>query len=222
MRKLSSIFVATALLASGTLANASENGGYAVGVKAGTLGLGVEVNYPISSMLTISAGINKFSRSMTDTTDDIDYDADLNLQTIALLANFHPFAGSFRLTGGFMINSNELKMTARPNGATTYQIGDVAYDINDVDSLKAKVDFNNFVPYAGIGVGHSSSSGFGFNLDVGVLMQGKPNVSFTATGNALAIPGFQAELDKEEANAEDDIKEFTMYPVVSFGINYRF
>lgn len=223
MRKVSSILAATALIAFGVNVNASEMGEIAVGIKAGTLGLGVEVNYPVSPRLTMTAGINTFSRSMTDTTDGIDYDVDFNLRTIALLANFHPFAGSFRLTGGIMINSNELKMEAKPNGATTYDIGDATYDISDVGTLKAAVDFNKTAPYAGFGFGHSASNGFGFNLDIGVLMQGAPNVSMKTVGtNPLILAALGADLEKEEANAEDDIKEFTMYPVISAGINYRF
>ncbi len=222
MKKLSRILVAVPMLTIGSMVFAAENGGFAVGVKAGTLGAGVELNYPISSMITVNVGINKYSSSATDTTDGIDYDVDTNLQTIALLANFHPFAGSFRITAGAMINNNELKMTAA-DGSSIYSIGD-ADNPYALTSLEGKVDFKKIAPYAGVGWGFSSSSGFGFNLDLGILMQGEPNVSFTATGAAIVVnnPTFQAELAQEEASAEDDLKEFTMYPVVSAGINYRF
>ncbi len=223
MRKISSILAVSAVLAFSTVANASEMEGIDLGVKVGTLGLGVEVNYPVSPRFTVSAGINKFSRSFTETTDGIDYEADLNLQTISLLANFHPFAGSFRLTGGFMVNSNQIKMTAEPVAGQTFDIGNTVYDSTLVGTLKATVDFNNFAPYVGIGVGHSASSGFGFNLDVGVLMQGAPKVSFEAVGtDPTILAALEADLVREEANAEDDIKGFTMYPVISAGVNYRF
>lgn len=221
MRKLSQILVAIPLLTLGSMAFAAENGGLAVGVQGGTLGAGVNLNYPISSMITVTVGINKHSSSTTDTTDGIDYDVDLNLQTIALLANFHPFAGSFRITGGAMINSNELKMAADP--AATYDIGGITYTAAEVGNLSATVDFRKIAPYAGIGFGHSASSGLGFMVDIGILMQGKPNVDLKSTGGLLSNDAaFLAELEREEANAEDDIKGFTMYPVVSAGINYRF
>lgn len=224
MRKISSVLAASILMGFGSMANASETGSFGVGVKAGTLGAGVEATYAISPRLTMSAGINKFSRSMTDTADGIDYDVDLDLKTVALLANFHPFAGSFRITGGAMINSNELGMTAKPSGPT-YNIGGTDYPTADVGVLKAAVNFKKIAPYAGIGIGHSASSGFGFTLDVGVLMQGEPQVDFTVQGGNAALyadPTFQANLAQEEANAENDIKGFTMYPVVSAGLNYRF
>ena len=221
MRKISSVLLAATVLAFGPMANASEAGELAVGVKVGTLGFGVDLNYPISPRFTMNVGINKFSTSSTDTTDGIDYDVDLNLQTIAVLANFHPFAGSFRITGGVMVNSNELGMTADP--AATYDIGGNTYTAAEVGDLSATVDFKKIVPYAGIGIGHSASSGLGFTLDVGVLMQGKPNVDLKSTGGLLSNDAaFLAELEQEEANAEDDIKGFTMYPVISAGLNYRF
>lgn len=221
MRKTSAMLVAISLMAFGAIVNASEKGGLAVGAKGGTLGAGVELNYPISSMFSINVGINKFTSSATDTTDGIEYDVDLNLQTVALLGNIHPFGGSFRITAGAMLNNNELKMTADP--AASYDIGGTTYTAAEVGSLSAAVDFNRVAPYAGIGWGFSASSGLGFTLDIGFLMQGEPNVELTSRGGTLSgDAGFQAELAQEEANAENDIKGFTTYPVVAAGINYRF
>lgn len=215
MKRISSILTAAVLLVTGSTVFASETGSFGAGVKAGTLGAGVELTYAISPRFTMGVGINKFSSSTTDTTDGIDYDVDLNLQTVAVLANFHPFAGSFRITAGAMINSNELEMTA--DCSPTCEIGGTDYPEAAAGDLKATVDFNKFAPYAGIGFGHSASSGLGFTLDVGVLMQGEPQVDISA-GPLVS----QADIAQEEANAEDDIKGFTMYPVISAGINFRF
>ena len=224
MKRISSILTAAVLLVTGSTVFASETGSFGAGVKAGTLGAGVELTYAISPRLTMGVGINKFSTSTTDTTDGIDYDVDLDLKTVAVLANFHPFAGSFRITAGAMINSNELGMTSTPSGAT-YNIGGTDYLVADVGILKAAVDFKRIAPYAGIGFGHSASSGLGFTLDVGVLMQGEPQVDFSTIGGNPVVnqdPTFLSNLEQEEANAEDDINGFTLYPVISAGINFRF
>lgn len=220
MKKIT-LLLATAALTIGLPISSAMAGGLGFGIKAGTLGAGLEINYPITSMLSVTAGINKYSSSSSDTTDGIDYDIDLNLSTISLLANFHPFAGSFRLTAGAMINSNELKMAADP--AATYDIGGTTYTNAEVGTLKGVVDFKRIAPYAGVGWGHSSGTGIGFTLDIGVLMQGSPNVDLSATGGTLASdPTFQAELAQEESDAEKDIKGFNMYPVVAAGVNIRF
>lgn len=222
MKKTVISLLAAAALSAGTLAQAGETGGVAVELKAGTLGPGVEVNYAISPKFTVGLGVNKFTRSFSDTTDNIDYNVDLNLQTLALLANFHPFSGTFRLTAGVMNNGNELSMTGKGTGSDTYDIGGQTYTAAQVGTLKGKVDFNAMAPYLGMGWGKSAESGFGLTFDIGVLFQGSPNVSFSANGPIASDPTFQANLKQEEANAEDDIKGFTAYPVVSLGLNYRF
>lgn len=221
-----SLAVAAALVA-GPMAYAGETGGVAVELKAGTLGGGVEVNYAVSPKFTVGLGLNKFTRSFSDTTDGIDYDVDMNLQSLALLASFHPFEGAFRLTAGVMSNGNELSMKAKPTTAT-YDIGGTPYNASEVGSLEGTVDFNAMAPYLGFGWGKSPEKGFGLTLDIGVLFQGAPNVSFEADGaitdpsSPAYDPQFLADLKKEEANAEDDIKGFTAYPVMSLGLNYRF
>jgi len=216
MRKITAIIAAGVIFAAPVVSYAGSVG---VGLKAGTLGFGVDINYPISSMVTVGVGINKYSSSRSITADGIDYDTDLNLQTVSLLANIHPFAGSFHFTGGLMVNNNEFKIAADSASLAAAQVGNNTYTL---DSLSGKVSFNKLAPYAGVGWGFSSSSGIGFTLEIGALMQGKPKVDLDATGTATANPTFQSDLKKEESNAEDDLKGFTMWPVFSAGIDIRF
>ncbi|WP_455198052.1 hypothetical protein [Kaarinaea lacus] len=220
MRKITIIALMVMVLAT-PVAGASESGGIAVGLRAGILGGGVELNYPISKQLTVSAGINKYKATQSGTTDGIDYDTDINLETVPVLAHFHPFSGSFHLTIGAMINNNEFKMVADSN--TTYDIGGMTYTSAEVGKLSATVNFKKVAPYLGVGWGFSYSSGIGFNVDLGILMQGSPKVDLKSRGGTLSSDAaFQAELDEEEQNAEDDLSEFTVLPVVSTGINWRF
>ena len=202
---------------------ASETGSFDVGVKASTLGAGVEVNYPISSNMTVAVGLNKFSRSDTDNIDGNNYDVDVDLQTFSLLFNYHPFNGTFRITAGAMLNNNELTLAAKPNASNQYEINGTLYAASDVGSLEASVDFKKIAPYLGVGLGHGASSGLSFTLDVGVLFQGEPNVDLTSTGGVLSNnAAFQAELQQEENAAESDIEDFTLYPVIAVGLSYRF
>lgn len=206
-----------------TLANNAwaETGGFDVGVKASTLGAGVELNYPISSNMTVAVGLNKFSKSQTENIDGNDYDEDINLQTFSVLINYHPFNGTFRVTAGAMLNNNELTLTADPNA--TYNINGTTYNSTQFGELEASVDFRKIAPYIGIGMGHGASSGFSFTADIGVLFQGEPNVDMTSTGGSESNnPVFLANLQQEEEAAEDDIEDFTIYPVISLGLSYRF
>ena len=219
--KMKNLLPAFACLMLANNAWADETGGFDVGVKAGTLGVGAEINYPINSNMTISVGLNTFSKSETDDIDGIEYDVDLDLQTFSVLFNYHPFSGTFRITAGAMLNNNELSLAAKPNA--TYDINGTIYTSAEVGDLEAGVDFEKIAPYIGIGLGSGASSGLSFTLDVGVLLQGEPNVDLESTGGTLSNdPTFQAELAQEEASAEDDIKDFDVYPVIAVGMSYRF
>jgi hypothetical protein len=61
------------------------------------------------------------------------------------------------------------------------------------------------------------------SLDAGVVFQGSLDVALTSTGGSLSgDPDLQAALAAEEAQLEDDIDEFDLYPVLALGVGYRF
>jgi hypothetical protein len=119
-------------------------------------------------------------------------------------------------------NGNKIDMEARP--MTSYIIGDSTYTPSQVGNLKGNIDFNSVAPYAGLGWGNaaSKSSKWGLTLDVGVIYQGTPDITLSADGSLSSNAAFLAELEKERQRLEDSFNEYKYYPVVSFGIYYRF
>jgi len=55
-------------------------------------------------------------------------------------------------------------------------------------------------------------------VDLGVFYQGSPEVTLTQSSGAVSA----ADLAQEEKNLEDDLAVFKFYPVVTFGLFYRF
>jgi hypothetical protein len=112
-----------------------------------------------------------------------------------------------------------------------YDIGGVPVPVSILGTLDADVDFDPIAPYAGLGFGRApgSGSGLGVTLDLGVLFQGKGDVTLTPripAGSPLNDPvarqAFQILVDREERDLQDDVNDYDMYPVVSLGISYRF
>lgn len=192
----------------------------AIELRGSTLGAGGELNYAFNSKFTLGLGFNKFSRTANQSASDIDYDMSLKLQTISLLGSYHPFDGVFRFTGGLVNNGNKFTMTAKRTD--TYKIGDQTYNGAQVGTLTGAIKFSSLAPYLGLGWGKSAGTGFGVTMDVGVLFQGAPKVEMNANGLLASDPAFVKELRSEESKAESDIKDFTMWPVVALGIDYRF
>jgi len=200
-----------------------DNLGAEIGIS--TLGLGIEGSYAFNDTFSASLGLNHYKYSTSDVSSDIDYDIDLKLQSIALLGNYFPFHGVFRISAGIFSNDNKISMDAKPAGS--YDIGNSQYSAADIGTLTAKVSFNKIAPYLGIGWGKRESKGFGMTGDIGVLFQGSPKLEMTATG-PITDPSnplhsqFTADLERERQSAQDDLSDFKMYPVLGIGLSYRF
>ena len=201
----------------------------AVGVKGGTLGLGLELVAQASDSFNLRLQHTRFSRQITELSSggnsDLEFDLELDIGATSLLVDFHPLAGSFRLTAGYGNNANQFVGSAVPSGS--YEIGDNVYSAADVGTVNGRIDFKSAAPYLGFGWGNAfaGDGGFSMNLDIGVFLQGAPQVQLS-TSKQLSDPAAQAllqqNLDKETTNFEDDSKDLKAWPVVALGVSYLF
>jgi len=189
-------------------------------LKASTLGAGLEAQRTFSDSFGGRVGINYFTYDKSGTKDDIDYNIDLNLLSVSALLDWHPFKGSFRISGGALYNGNDIDLDAK--SAATYQIGGTTYNAGSIGNLTGNVDFNDIAPY--LGVGWDSTFGksrkFGFLLELGAIYQGTPKVDLSTS--IAASQALQNDLQAEEDNLKKDLDEFEYYPVLAVGFNYRY
>ncbi|HEY6240888.1 MAG TPA: hypothetical protein VIW78_08620, partial [Burkholderiales bacterium] len=198
-----------------------------LGIRAGTLGAGAEISYAVSQRLALRLGADTYTRTGTVTKLDIEYDAKAKLQTASLLADWFPFANNFRLSLGVMYNGNKVTGTGKPT-AGTFTINGVPYQASDVGTLDATVDFKKTAPYFGIGYGRPINGGLSFLFDLGVMFQGKPIATLTASCGPTAPQGsaqcnqIGSDVAAEQATADEKLKNFKYYPVLSLGLAYTF
>lgn len=220
----------------GSLSMSANAGNLGVAAKAGTLGLGLEADYIISDTFSIRLQANHLDYDYDMDEDGVEYETTLGLSSFGGLVDWHPFGGAFRLSVGGYSNANEI--TGAASGAGEYEIGDDIFIVgpNGDFNMNALIEMGDgFVPYAGIGWGHSPSNkgGLLLSLDIGILFQGEPNIDLNATGSIYDVNSgmtidvtnnadFQEQLRIEEQNIQDDLSDFDLYPVISFGIGYRF
>lgn len=201
-------------------------GSVAAGAKIGTLGAGADLSLQVASSLNARLGIQGLSYDADRTESGIDYNADLKLFSGLVTADWFPFQNGFRFSPGLAANGNELDLNGRLEAGRTVDIGGTPYTVDEVGSLNGNVDFNSLAPYLGLGWGNpfGAEGNWSFSCDLGVVFQGSPNVTLTATGDPAVInnPVFQAELEAERRELEDDLDAFKYYPVVSIGVTYRF
>lgn len=206
-----------------TVPAAAAGSGVGFGISGGTLGVGAEVSYPLTDRLGMRgliAGIDVGTDFEADD-DGLEYDGDLELRNAAALLDFHPWSGSFRLTGGVVFSNNEVRGTARCEQVAC-DFGDGALATGD--EARATVDFAGASPYLGLGWGSrpAGDSGWGITADIGVFYLGDPDAEVTIEGPSSANPVARQQAQQEEDEIEDDLDSVPLYPVLMVGASYRF
>ncbi|ABI58198.1 hypothetical protein ACN2MM_00320 [Alkalilimnicola ehrlichii MLHE-1] len=214
-RAVGGIALALVLLFSAGTGHAA--GPFAVGVKAGTTGLGLEGTLGVSDRVNLRASVSGLDYSTDVEEDDIEYDGTLKVRSAGVLADWYPFGGRFRLSAGGFYNGNEFRGSAQEEGLP---IGEGVYDAR----LDAEVDWRRFAPYLGIGWGNALAGGrLSFSSDIGVLFTGSPRVRLDGTtNNPVLEEQFREDVRREEESLEDDLEDLKYYPVISVALSYRF
>lgn len=206
-----------ALFATGSV---SADNDFGIGIKAGTLGLGLEASWQPLPLLELRIGANSYDYADDGSQAGIDYDATLTLESFYGTANFHFPISPMRLTAGIYSNGNELKMLN--DDLQDKNIGGIVYAGSDIGIIESTTSFASSAPYLGIGFDFTLLGKVGMNLDFGVLWQGEPEVALSADGDLSTDSGFQAALELERQQLEDEVSDFKAWPVISLGFVYKF
>jgi hypothetical protein len=208
------IWTATPLLAQAEL-----------GLRASTLGIGVEVGYRLAPRIGLRVGGNLLSFTRDEQVEGIDYKLTPDLQSFSGVADLYPFGGGFHLTGGVVLNRNTARAVAVIG--PTIELGGRTYTNTQIQSLRGDLDWSkSLAPYLGLGLASGGRVGIAF--EAGVVFSGTPAVGLSAV-TSLTGPEKaqfdQAVLDEETEirNWIDEHERFTKYyPVVALGIRVRF
>jgi hypothetical protein len=197
-----------------------------VGIRAGTTGVGGDVAVEMVPTLAARVGYSWLNFNTSVDSTDVNYDAKTKLSNANLFLDWAPLGPLFRITGGVIFNDNKVDVTAQATGGT-YTLGGTTYPAAAVGSLTGTVKSgSSAAPYLGIGYGRVSGAGVNFYADLGVMFQGTPKATLTATCSA-ATPAalcnqIQASTVLEAIDLQDSIKNFKYYPVASIGITIGF
>jgi hypothetical protein len=213
------------LVAIAALSSAGSASAFGVGVKAGTTGLGADLGFDLVPTLSARVGYSYLSFSTTIDDTDVKYDAKPKLSNGNLFLDWSPL-GPFRITGGVIFNDNKVSVTGTPSGGT-YTLNGTVYSASDIGSLTGTIKSGNqAAPYLGIGYGNVAGAGVNFYFDLGVMFQGSPKASLTATCGA-SLPAaqcsqLQANVVAEQTDLQNSVTRFKYYPVASIGVTIGF
>ena len=231
------LFVASLLSVMAVFSQAHAGGGDVdFGLKAGTLGAGVEMGVGLGDAFALRAGVNYLKFSFDSTISNVEYDMEPEFKNGSLLLDWYPFLGSFRLTGGAFINDNTISLTGRPTLDAWFSGYEIPAEYTrytsrvDIVKVGGTVEFDTLSPYLGVGWNSNAArkNGLGVAFEVGVLFQGSPQVTSLSVAapdplHALADhPEVIAALEKQKQAIEDDLEGFQYYPVASLIVSYSF
>ncbi|NUU03660.1 hypothetical protein HNO84_18780 [Herbaspirillum robiniae] len=182
---------------------------------------------PVAQQLNARFGVNYFDYSFHTSTNDINYDAKAKLRTFDALLDWFPFANEFRLSGGVIYNGNKVDATGTPKANGTYTINGNTYTASQAGQVDGRIDFKKFAPYLGLGYGNAlaPNKGWGFTADVGVMFQGNGSTSVSNSGctaSALICTQLARDVAAENAELNDKVHGYNLYPVVRLGVSYKF
>lgn len=193
--------------------------GFRIAPRISTLGAGLEVAKGFSPNFGVRAGFNYFSYGYDATESDVSYDLDLELKNFAILADWHPFEGAFRLSGGILLNGNGLTGLAKPTAPVA--IGNANYDLT---SVNLDISYNSVAPYFGLGwdTTFGDDDNWGFAFDLGLIYSGSPDATLNVSGPDEANPLLADDLNRERQELQNDLDTLKWWPVVSAGLVYQF
>ena len=184
--------------------------GTSVGVQGGIYGLGMNAKGKFTDKIGAKISFDKWTYKDIETEDEkTKYVFDVTTQDFLATLDWHPWAGSFVLRGGMIVNDTNLVGDITPNtqGADTieFEFNDkqYSYKTDELGSIRTYVDFDPVAPYVGFGwdTSFTSMKGFGFTFDLGVAHQGAAKAKYDLIyGAALDI---DKEIKKETANIPD-------------------
>jgi hypothetical protein len=213
--------------------------GIAVAAKIGLAGIGFDVATPIvRQRLNLRGGASFFSYtpSTITTSDGYNVNGNLKLNNAAIMADFFPFRGWFRISGGMTIYNNT-GMSANitlPTGKSV-TIGGTTY-YSDPDPGQALTGTGSF-KFGGntagrvtIGTGNMlpANKHFAFETEIGVQFFSQPVVSLAFTGQGCPTatdvgckPIPTTNVAAEQVTLQNDVNDLRFFPVLSFGLSYK-
>lgn len=180
---------------------------YTLGLKVGTLGIGVDASVPLSKYFEspvakhfgLRANLNYFtySRKILDVvpsslktdfeTFGKNADGTIDLLTVGLLLDYYPFEqAQFRFTAGAYYNGNKVGITGNPSSSTErFEIpnsGGEYLVFNGTGTVSGNSVLNNVSPYLGMGWGNrGGEKGWSWSMDIGAMYHGTPQIEGDAT-----------------------------------------
>src|SRR5712664_4961983 len=208
-----------------------------VGVKVSTLGIGGEVGVAVSHRSNVRFGFNAFSYGHTFDKDGVTYKGTLDLRSAQATFDLF-FLKEFHISPGVLVyNGNNVTANASVPGGHSFTLSNTSYVSAAADPITGtgKLTVYKAAPMLLVGFGNlvPRSRHFSTSFEIGAAYQGPPRVTLNLGGSACdstglfcrsisSDPTIQANVVSEQAKLNKSTSPYKFYPVLSFGVGFKF
>lgn len=217
------------LLLSALFATHSATADMGIGIRAGTMGGGLDFNIGMTESLALRLGYNYLSYDQTVEDTDVRYDGTIEVSSFSALLDWHVAGSGFRFSLGAVSNGPKIDVDGTPQPGEQVVINGNPYDRSQLGSLRGEIKIGNSVaPYVGLGYGNvvSEKHRITFLFDLGAIYGGTPDVKLTAVCDpavpALVCTQLQNDVRAEMEELKAEASTIEWYPVINVGIGIRF
>lgn len=207
---------------------------------------GIRADFASMSPLksAIDSAIGRYMRDGRSVGDGVKInDGEFDAWHTSVMLDYYPFAGSWRITGGYAWGGAELdasifgKIATAPSQRYYFYIaGDHYYYNGNLFDGAASIDWNYHGAYFGTGFDINLFCGFGLFADIGLVFANRPAklsldiphqqlYMYDKLSNSWA-PVVISTLDRDVARAEEDanrkLSNLRVYPMIKMGFLYQF
>lgn len=191
-------------------------------VSVGLPGLLVGYAHSVNERLGLRADAGTTgSIKRNETASGVSFNGQAKYDRFGLFADYFPFSGGFRLTGGATINRASLALKSHFDGTATVTVNGKTVTPAANDYFNATLKFPNVMPYIGVGWGHQArQAGLGFTADLGVSIG---RAKLRTDTNLVGQYGItQGDVDAKTTELDENIGKIMFLPQASMGLNYRY
>lgn len=181
--------------------------GWAIGIKASTLGFGGELVKSFSKSFNLRLGGSYFKYDVSDIVfEDATAESYTTVGAISVIADWQ-FISFMHLSGGILYNMTFVDINEEVDDGPQ-NVGTINYSIKP----------NEICPYFGIGFGRTISKNkiVSFNFDLGLVYQGGPKLLIETTGTIS-----DNYIIEQREMIEDAMKNYRFFPFVNFQLSFR-
>ena len=209
-----------------------------VGVKVSTLGIGGDVAIAVSHRTNVRFGFNAFSYGHTFDKDGVTYGGTLDLRSAQATYDIFLLKGLHVSPGVLFYNGNQVTANASVPGGQTFTLSNTSYisDAANPVTGTGKLSLYKAAPMMLFGIGNlvpRNSHHFSTSFEIGAAYQGPPRVTLNLGGSACdstglfcrtinSDPTIQSNIAAEQVKLNKSASPYKFYPVVSFGVGYKF